>query len=241
MSGAKPESAQQELRERQVHAALSRVRDPELDTSVTELGFVTEVVVDGDRVLIRLRLPTYFCAPNFAYLMVADAHTAVSELDWSAAVTVRLEDHFAADEINAGVAADAGFTGSFPDQAESELEELRTTFRRKAHTACLERACRSLLAAGWQVEGLAEARLADLPAGPQQEALLRRREELGLSCAPDAALMLDADGRNIPAGSLTRHLRHAQAVRVSIDGNGILCRGLLATRYGEDSQPRRAS
>ncbi len=27
---------------------------------------------------MRLRLPTYFCAPNFAFLMVADAYDAVS-------------------------------------------------------------------------------------------------------------------------------------------------------------------
>ncbi len=26
---------------------------------------------------VRLRLPTYFCAPNFAFLMVADAYDAV--------------------------------------------------------------------------------------------------------------------------------------------------------------------
>ena len=46
--------------------ALSGVRDPELDEPVTDLGFVSELKVDGDTVGIRLRLPTYFCAPNFA-------------------------------------------------------------------------------------------------------------------------------------------------------------------------------
>ena len=60
-------------------AALATVRDPELDEPITALGFVTSCTVsaDGDA-RVRLRLPTYFCAPNFAFLMVADAYDAVS-------------------------------------------------------------------------------------------------------------------------------------------------------------------
>src|ERR1700691_3251825 len=60
-------------------AALETVRDPELDEPVTSLGFVSSCTVsaDGDA-QVRLRLPTYFCAPNFAFLMVADAYDAVS-------------------------------------------------------------------------------------------------------------------------------------------------------------------
>src|SRR5215471_17797574 len=59
-------------------AALDRVRDPELDEPITSLGFVAacSISADGDAE-IRLRLPTYFCAPNFAYLMVDDAYDAV--------------------------------------------------------------------------------------------------------------------------------------------------------------------
>ena len=62
--------------------ALASVRDPELDTSIVELGFVTACWLDeGGTAHIRLRLPTYFCAPNFAYLMVSDAHAAVVGID----------------------------------------------------------------------------------------------------------------------------------------------------------------
>jgi metal-sulfur cluster biosynthetic enzyme len=57
--------------------ALSGVRDPELDEPVTDLGFVSDLRLEDDTVSVRLRLPTYFCAPNFAYLMVADAREAV--------------------------------------------------------------------------------------------------------------------------------------------------------------------
>ena len=64
---------------REVLDALGTVRDPELDEPITSLGFVTSCTVSADGVAdVRLRLPTYFCAPNFACLMVADAYDAVS-------------------------------------------------------------------------------------------------------------------------------------------------------------------
>ena len=49
--------------------ALEGVRDLELDQSLVELGFVAGVEVDEEHAVVRLRLPTYFCAPNFAFLM----------------------------------------------------------------------------------------------------------------------------------------------------------------------------
>ena len=80
----------------QILAALDQVRDPELDEPVTALGFVSSCAVSaaGD-VQVRLRLPTYFCAPNFAFLMVADAYDAVSGVDGVRHAEVILEDHFA--------------------------------------------------------------------------------------------------------------------------------------------------
>ena len=60
-------------------AALATVRDPELDEPITTLGFVSSCTVSPQgQAQIRLRLPTYFCAPNFAFLMVADAYDAVT-------------------------------------------------------------------------------------------------------------------------------------------------------------------
>lgn len=96
--------------------ALDAVVDPELDEPVTALGFVSSVRVEDGTARIRLRLPTYFCAPNFAYLMVADAYEAARAVPGVDAVDVRLEDHFAAEEINGGVAAGDGFAAAFPGQ-----------------------------------------------------------------------------------------------------------------------------
>src|ERR1700736_4690453 len=109
-----------------VLTALSAVRDPELDEPITTLGFVASCTVSAEgQAQVRLRLPTYFCAPNFAYLMVADAYDAAARVEGVTAAEVILEDHFASDAINGGVAARAGFVASFAGEAVAELDELR--------------------------------------------------------------------------------------------------------------------
>jgi metal-sulfur cluster biosynthetic enzyme len=213
-------------------AALGRVRDPELDEPITDLGFVTEATISDGVAGVRLRLPTYFCAPNFAYLMVADAYDAVLDVPGVRRADVRLEDHFASDEINAGVAAGSGFKGSFPGLADDELAQLRLTFQRKAHAACLDRASRALLREGWTVDALSDASLSDLPQR-ERDALVRRRAQLGLPRGPAEPLLVDDHGHRVPADRTAAHLRFATAVRVSIEGNAGLCRGLLRTRYPE--------
>lgn len=84
--------------------ALASVRDPELDESITELGFVTDVGVVAGDVRVLLRLLTYFCAVNFAYLMVADAKAAVAGVPGAVNVVVELADHFTGSEISDAVA-----------------------------------------------------------------------------------------------------------------------------------------
>ena len=78
----------------EVWARLESVIDPELDESVTELGFVTGVEVDvGGDVKVDFRLPTYWCAANFAFLMADDMRIAVAALPWVEKVTVGLGEH----------------------------------------------------------------------------------------------------------------------------------------------------
>ena len=125
------------------------MRDPELDEPVTDLGFVESCTVSADGVAqVRLRLPTYFCAPNFAFLMVADAYDAVNGVDGVRQDRGGAADHFASDAINGGVAARSGFVQSFDGEAVEELDGLRADFVRKAVLAGTDRVCRPLLAAG---------------------------------------------------------------------------------------------
>jgi len=226
-----------------VLAALDAVRDPELDEPVTSLGFVAEcsVSAEGDAE-VRLRLPTYFCAPNFAYLMVADAYDAVSALPGVRKTEVVLEDHFASDAINGGVAARAGFVASFDGEAVSELHGLRADFLRKAIMAGTDQVCRPLLAAGSGPTALLELTLGDLPPSRPLERLRQRRAELGLPAGDDAPLVIDpATGARVTPDAVPLHLQRARITRISIEANGGICRGMLRQRYdssglGEEEQ-----
>jgi metal-sulfur cluster biosynthetic enzyme len=211
--------------------ALADVRDPELDESLTELGFVNEVTVDGDAVTVSLRLPTYFCAPNFAFLMVDDARAAVQALDGAGEVRIALEDHFASSEINTAVREEQGFRGAFPDETEGGLASLRTLFYRKAFTVRQGRICEHLLAAGHALDELAAMRLGDVPHDEDRARCVELRAALDLPATEESPAFLLANGRPLDAAGLDRHLRIARLIRVSLEGNAGLCRSLLQTRY----------
>jgi metal-sulfur cluster biosynthetic enzyme len=217
----------------EVLGALSGVRDPELDEPITDLDFVSELEVEGGTAFVRLRLPTYFCAPNFAYLMVADAKAALLSVPGIERARVVLDDHYASQEINGGVNEDHGFDGAFAGETEGpDLEELRTVFRRKSFVSRQEQLCRELLAEDHTPSDLAGMTLAEVPASDALEKYLERRAELGLDTSESAPLVVDPDGKPVPEEAVVQHLRFARTVRVSIEGNAELCRGLLATRYG---------
>ena len=77
-----------------VWQALGTVMDPELDEPITDLGFVESSTVSDDGVAtVVLQLPTFFCAPNFAFLMVADAFDAVMEVDGVRHAVVTLKEN----------------------------------------------------------------------------------------------------------------------------------------------------
>ncbi len=221
------------LKRETVLDALSGVRDPELDEPITDLGFVSELRIEGAAVGIRLRLPTYFCAPNFAYLMVADAKEAALSVPGIERATVILDDHYASDELNGSLNAGGDFDDAFPGETEGpDLDELRTTFRRKAFVSRQEQLCRTLLSDGRTPRELYGVRLGDVPPSADFDKYLERRAELGLDVSPGAPLVVDPDGNRVPEEAVVQHLRFARTVKVSIEGNAGLCRGLLATRYG---------
>jgi metal-sulfur cluster biosynthetic enzyme len=224
------------------YAALGAVLDPELDEPVTDLGFVRSLEVYGGParadVVVHLRLPTSFCSPNFAYLMASDAKDVLTALPWTDRVVVELDDHHDSEIINRGLAVDAGYRGTFLHEAEHDLEELRATFRRKAHTAAMERCLTGLLRAepDRAVESLGSVTLGDLPPGGHTEALGRRRAALRLPDSPDALVMVDHDGHGYAPEDVPLALRRARSTRISIDGNAHFCRGLLRTRYPDSGR-----
>ena len=102
--------------------ALGAVVDPELDEPITDLGFVRSLTVTpSGNVKVHLRLPTSFCSPNFAYLMASDAKDVLAKLDWTRRVVVELDDHHDSAIINAGLASDAGYRGTFGHEGPDTL------------------------------------------------------------------------------------------------------------------------
>ena len=221
-----------------VRAAMDTVLDPELDEPVTTLGFVERCDVDDAGVaVVRLRLPTFFCAPNFSFLMVADAYEAVSAVPGVTRADVALLDHHASDEINGGVSAGMGFVATFEGEALEELDELRATFWRKAVVAGQDRVARPLVDAGATPSDLATMRLRDVPPSDDLDRLRARRRLLGQPADDDAPLLLTADGEPLPVEQVPLHLRRARLTRLGIETNGEYCRQLFAARYGEVSPP----
>jgi metal-sulfur cluster biosynthetic enzyme len=208
-----------------VLGALAEVYDPELDEPITELRFVAacDVSEAGD-VAVRLRLPTPQCAPNFAFLMAADARDAVRALPGVGEVTVVLEDHYTGAEINRAVASGGGFGDAFPGEVEGELDALRELFRRKALVARQGRLLET-------VEDPASARLGDL-AGPDAERCRALRAELGIDASDGAPAFVRGDGTPVPAAELARFARMASLTATSLEANGGVCRSLLQVRYG---------
>jgi metal-sulfur cluster biosynthetic enzyme len=207
--------------------ALGTVYDPELDEPITTLGFVGSCVVSeaGD-VDVRLRLPTPLCAPNFAFLMAADARAAVLALPEAGEVTIVLEDHYTGEEINAAVGRGDEFGNAFPGETEGELAALRELFRRKALVAREGR----LLAT---VDDPASATLGQLR-GPDADRCRALRRALGMDAGADAPAFVKGDGTPIAVGEVDRFRRLAGLTAVSLETNGGMCRDLLKIRYGQE-------
>jgi metal-sulfur cluster biosynthetic enzyme len=231
--------------------ALQRVSDPELDESIVDLQFVDRVRVEGSQVDLVLRLPTFWCAPNFAYLMAYDARQQVLSLPGVRDVRVALKDHMYSDEITAGVSAGESFGEVFAGQCEGDdLEGLRQLFRGKAFGMRQEQLVRALLDAGLTACEIVRLREADVldtsdanglrlringaerrvrGAAPLARAYLQRRARVGLR---GSRLIIDLEGQPVHAEDLDEHLRRTRRQRVSMTFNALMCRGLLQTRYG---------
>jgi metal-sulfur cluster biosynthetic enzyme len=223
--------------------ALGDVHDPELDEPITSLRFVTscEVTPDGE-VEVLLRLPTPQCAPNFAYLMAADARDAARRVPGVRRVRVLLEDHYTGEEINEALARGEGFAGAFPGETDDDrLDSLRELFQRKALVARQARLCEALLAGGETPEQVTAHRVADLPDCRDTRRCLELRVALGIAHDRGAAAFVLPDGEPVAAGELDRWLRSARLVRTSLDVNGGICRSLLEIRHGLAPDPEEVA
>lgn len=216
---------------------LAGVRDPELDEPITTLGFVSGVSVEGSNVSVTLRLPTFFCSPNFAYMMAEDSKRLLMGLAEVGGVKVNLENFHVAEEIESGLEDDRGFDAAFSGFSETsgeDLTELRDIFKRKAFIRRQEMLCRELMREGATPTELANLSLGEVVPSDEREVYLDRRGELGFDTSDDSPLLLSMYGATIPEDAVVMHLKNAKLTRVSVEGNGMFCQELLKVRYAKE-------
>ena len=226
---------------------LAQVLDPELDEPILDLGFVRSLELRSGHASVALRLPTSWCAVNFAYLMAEDLRRALLAVEGIRQVTVRLGDHCAAAEIEEAVNAGLSFAEAFPGEGAGSLAELRLTFLRKGFLGRQQHLLRELQVAGFSSAAICDFRLggvfvrndtilirrsdcAPVEVGSAQilERYLQRRAELGLDCSPSAPLIVDLEGEMLSADQLLAHYETARTIRVGMEANGSFCRALLS-------------
>jgi len=225
-------------RQAEIWACLQGVMDPELDESVTDLNFVTRADVDSkNRVHIEFRLPTYWCAANFSFLMADDMRRAVYALDWVKGVSVVLGEHMYADKINAGLAKGLSFQETFGTEADGNLDDLRQTFLVKAFQRRQVALLTHLIGVGHSAETIVSLTLTELgclPMDDEGEKLVRRyleRRAVVGSPRTDLLAFVDAEGARLKADRLTGYVSVLRRVGVNAEFNGALCRGLLSVRF----------
>jgi metal-sulfur cluster biosynthetic enzyme len=225
-------------RQAEVWACLQGVTDPELDESVTELNFVSKIDVDpANRVHIEFRLPTYWCAANFSFLMADDMRRAVSALGWVEGVSVVLGEHMYADKINAGLAGGLSFQETFGAEADGSLDDLRQTFLIKAFQRRQAALLNHLAGAGHSPETIVSLSMMELdclPVDDEGEKLLRRYLERRAVVAPlraDAPAFIDAEGAPLKVDRFAAYVSGLRRVGVNAEFNSALCRGLLSVRF----------
>ncbi len=240
-----------------VREALADVTDPELDRSIVDLEYVDTLEVDGDRVRVEVVLPTAWCSPAFAWMMVADAREAIEALPGVDHARVALRAHLHAEEITEGVAEGQPFEAAFPD-ADGGLEAVRAELDRKARIARQYDALEALLDSGLHPEQIVSLRpdaiswpddpgeratvyLADralgvaVPADPL-ESYLEKARETGLVDTPTDRLFATPEGEPIASDEFDLVRRRCRLAKVNMSSQGGICAGLKESRdrrFGE--------
>ncbi len=242
------------ITEAQVYAAIADVLDPELDEPLVKLGFIERVQVEGPDVTVVFKLPTFWCSPNFVYLMAGDLHARIRTLPGVRTARVELLDHCAEAEITEGINRGQSFAETFVGEVaeDEDLEELRRTFLRKGFLMRQDKLLRHMLKAGLDEAIILTLRMADLivdeladqafvatprgavclaGAGRTAAAYLHKGTAIGLLQAQDDLLITDDKGQPIAAGGLQEFLRRSRSVRLNIMFNTSMCKSLFRARY----------
>ncbi|MGB0659802.1 MAG: iron-sulfur cluster assembly protein [Mangrovicoccus sp.] len=232
--------AEQEL---EIWECLDAVTDPELDEPVTDMGFIELIEIsDINKVRVGFRLPTYWCSPNFAFLMAIGIRQAVMSLPWVVDCFVQLNDHCFGERVNDGVNSGQNYHDVFAEYCDgARLDQVVEKFQAKAFDRRQETVLLGLQALGYSATDIVSMTLGTLCnvffTGEEEQRQLPRYLELlqsrGLATkARDLAFPTWA-GQPINAQELSEHLGRLRSTRINMEFNGALCRGLAKTRYKE--------
>ena len=83
-----------------VRRVAGSVKDPEVRTSIAELGLLDEVEVDGGRVTVHFHLTSPLCPAKFAGAIGQEIRRRVARLPGVDSVEVVLGDHFMAETLH---------------------------------------------------------------------------------------------------------------------------------------------
>ncbi len=228
----------------EVWECLEHVTDPELDEPVTDMGFIEDISVDPQKrkVEVEFRLPTYWCSPNFAFLMAFDIRIAIAALPWVDDVKVTLNDHCFVDRVNEGVNGSRDFSSVFAEYCDGEsLDAVRLKFLEKAFVRRQETVLLGLESKGYSGESIVNmtletfdevhfSNLEEAKQKPRYRSLLMSR---GLATLPGDPAFVTWEGNRLTKAGLRDYLAQLRGVRINMEFNGALCRGLQSTRYKE--------
>ena len=217
---------------------LGTVVDPELDESVTDMKFISRAEVDASNcVHVDFRLPTYWCAANFAFMMADDMRTVLRALPWVKDTKIVLGEHMYADAINTGIAEGRSFQETFGKEADGDIREVRRTFLVKAFQRRQEALINHLITIGMPPERIVAMTMAGLSADAVDEEAqklvqryLERRDVISSTTLASLAFV-SVDDKPLQAKTLKDYLSGLRRIRANAEFNGAVCRGLLAVRF----------
>ena len=79
---------------------VSKIVDPEINTTITELELIDEVDISDGNVKVDLHLTSPFCPAVFGFKICQDVHDNLLRVDGINDVKVNVSNHFMAEQIN---------------------------------------------------------------------------------------------------------------------------------------------
>jgi len=234
--------------------ALSTVTDPELDEPITDLGFVKELSISDDgQVSLDLVTSTFWCSPNFVYMMLEEARDVVSKLAGINDVRVHLDGHHDSDRINEAINSGKSFSDCYGDEATGNLVELNRMIRTRALRSRLHSMATTLSKVGFSPEQLLDLSRQDVTSDGDSVVVTSPRGTFSISDFEDVRrvsrylqfrerikprdgplVVWDLDGNPPERDGFRSALEEARLARANFSLNAEMCRALLASRLDRE-------